>query len=211
MCEASTIMMGVGMAVSALSTGVQMYAQSEQQKAQERSARAAAEYSAQTAENEAASQRGLARNEIAKGIADRERQQRQAARAMGEMRANMGASGFEMDSGSNLSLLAEKAAEHQHDSAVIASNAEQAAWLHEAAAVNASNQAGMHNWQAANAGSGKSVSQLGMVGTLLGGLGAGIGQYNSYLKAIGWEAESPPPSPHTTVRTVPYTAVHELH
>lgn len=28
---------------------------------------------------------------------------------------------------------------------------------------------------------------------------------------IGEEAESPPPSSHTIVRTVPYTAVHEVH
>lgn len=54
----------------------------------------------QVAENEAAAQEQLARNEMSKGIADRERQQRAAARQMGEMRANMGASGFEMDTGS---------------------------------------------------------------------------------------------------------------
>ena len=28
---------------------------------------------------------------------------------------------------------------------------------------------------------------------------------------IGYEEESPPPTSHTTVRTVPYTAVHEVH
>ena len=47
------------------------------------------------------------------------------------------ASGFEMDSGSNLSLLAESAADHPHDSEVITSNMEQAAWQHEVAAMNA--------------------------------------------------------------------------
>ena len=36
-------------------------------------------------------------------------------------------------------------------------------------------------------------------------------EFPALTQAIGWEAESPPPSPHTTVRTVPYTAVHELH
>ena len=41
--------------------------------------------------------------QLAMSIADRERQQRQAARAMG-------VSGFEIDTGSNLSLLAENAA-----------------------------------------------------------------------------------------------------
>jgi len=175
-------MMGVGIAAGLLSTGVQMMAQSQAQQAQQKSAEAAAQYNAQVAENEAATQRELAKNEISKGIADRDRQQRQAARAMGEMRADMGASGFEMDSGSNLSLLAESAGEHQYDSAVITSNAEQAAWQHQVAAINATNQGSLYNWQAANADSGKQAAQLGMFGTLLGGIGTGIGQYNSYLK-----------------------------
>jgi hypothetical protein len=157
-----------------------MYAQNEQQKAIESSTRAAAEHNAQMAENEAATQQQLARNEISKGIADRERQQRQAARAMGDMRANMAASGFEMDSGSNLSLLAESAAEHQYDSATIMSNAEQSAWQHLVGALNATNQGSMYNWQKANAASGRGATNLAMAGTLLGGIGSGIGQYNQF-------------------------------
>ena len=84
-------------------TAVSMYAQQQQAQQQQAAQEKMAAYNAQIAANEAATQEQLARNEISKGIADRERQQRQAARAMGEMRANMGASGFEMDSGSNLS------------------------------------------------------------------------------------------------------------
>lgn len=167
-------------AVTALSTAVSMYAQNESQKAQESSAKAAAEYNAQVAAGEAATQQQLAQNEISKGVADRERQQRQAARAMGEMRANMGASGFEMDSGSNLSLLAESAAEHQYDSAVINSNAEQAAWQHQVAALNATNQGNLANWQYDNASSGRKAAGIGMAGTLLGGIGKGIGVYNQW-------------------------------
>lgn len=179
MCEPATIAM---VAVTAISTAVSMYAQNQAQKSQERSAKAAAEYNAQVAENEAATQQQLAQNEIAKGVADRERQQRQAARAMGEMRADMGASGFEMDSGSNLSLLAESAAEHQYDSAVIASNAEQAAWQHQVAALNATNQGNLADWQYSNASSGRTAAGLGMAGTLLGGIGQGIGVYNDWSK-----------------------------
>lgn len=180
MCEPATITM---VAVTALSTVVGMYAQHEGQKAQEKSAKTAAAYNAQVAENEAAVQQQLARNEISKGVADRERQQRQAARAMGEMRADMGASGFEMDSGSNLSLLAESAAEHQYDSAVIASNAEQAAWQHQVAGLNATNQGNLANWQYDNASSGRTAAGLGMAGTLLGGIGTGIGQYSQYQQS----------------------------
>ncbi len=170
-------------AATVISTAVSMYAQHEGQKAQEKSAKAAAAYNAQIAENEAAVQQQLAQNEISKGVADRERQQRQAARAMGEMRANMGASGFEMDSGSNLSLLAESAAEHQYDSAVIASNAEQAAWQHQVAGLNATNQGNLADWQYNNASSGRKAAGIGMAGTLLGGIGKGIGVYNDWSKA----------------------------
>ncbi|MDR1125292.1 MAG: hypothetical protein LBM64_04415 [Deltaproteobacteria bacterium] len=167
-------------AVTAISTAVSMYAQYQGQKAQEKSQKAAAEYNAQVAANEAATQQQLAQNEIAKGVADRERQQRQAARAMGEMRADMAAGGFEMDSGSNLSLLAESAAEHQYDSAVITSNAEQAAWQHEVSALNATNQGHLADWQYANAGSGRGAALLGMGGTLLGGIGSAIGSYGQW-------------------------------
>lgn len=174
---------GASIAATALSTAVGMYAQNQAQKSQERSAKAAAQHNAQVAANEAAMQQQLARNEIAKGEADRTRQQRQAARAMGEMRANMGASGFEMDTGSNLSILAESAAEHQYDSAVITSNAEQAAWQHQVAALNATNQGNLADWQYDNASSGRKAAGIGMAGTLLGGIGQGIGQYNDWSKA----------------------------
>ncbi len=179
MCEPMTI---ASIAVTAVSTAVGMYAQNQAQKAQAQSARAAAEYNAQVAANEAATQQQLAQNEIRKGVADRERQQRQAARAMGEMRANMGASGFEMDSGSNLSLLAESAQEHQYDSQVIMSNANQAAWQHLVAASSSGNQRSFAQWQGANANSGSGANSLAMAGTLLGGIGTGIGQYNAYRR-----------------------------
>ena len=171
------------LAVTTLATAVNMYAQSEAQKGQERSAKSAAEYNAQVAENEAATQAELAKGEISKGIADRERQQRQAARAMGDMRANMAASGFELDSGSNLSLLAESAAEHQYDSAVITANAEQSAWQHQVAGLNATNQKSLADWQKSNASSGRGAANLAMAGTLLGGIGTGLGQYNQYQRA----------------------------
>lgn len=177
MCDGGVTAM---IAVTAISTAVSMYVQNQARKSQEKSAKAAAQYNAQVAENEAATQQELAKNEMSKGIADRERQQRQAARAMGEMRANMGASGFEMDSGSNISLLAESAGEHQYDSAVITSNAEQAAWQHQVAALNATNQKSLYDWQYANASSGRGATNLAMTGTLLGGIGSSIGTYNQW-------------------------------
>ena len=179
MCEAATLT-ALSIGATVLSTGVGMVSQYMAGQQQAKSAKAAAEYNAQVAANEAATQKQLAQNEIAKGIADRERQQRQAARAMGEMRANMAASGFELDSGSNLSLLTESAQEHQYDSQVIMNNAAQAAWQHMVGVTAAENQGSFANWQKANAGSGKTAAMIGMGGTLLGGIGAGLGQYGQW-------------------------------
>jgi hypothetical protein len=178
MCEPTTILL-IGTTV--LSTGLSMYGQYQAGKAQEASAKAAAQYNAQVAENEAATRQQLAQNEIAKGVADRERQQRQAARAMGEMRAGMGASGFEMDSGTNLSLLAESAAEHQHDSNIINQNAAMAAWQQQVQGTSALNDQNYYNWQKANSGTGTATG-LAMAGSLLSGIGTGLGQYNDWAK-----------------------------
>ena len=170
----------VSIAVTVVATAVSMYAQHEQQKAQEKSAKSAAEYNAQVAENEAATQQQLAQNEIQKGIADRERQQRAAARSMGEMRAGMGASGFEMDTGSMVSLLDESATEHQYDSNIIRQNSEQAAWQHMVGVTAANNNGAFARYQGDNASSGRLGSYLGMGGTLLGGIGSGISDYNKW-------------------------------
>jgi hypothetical protein len=169
-------------AATVMSTAVTMYAQNEAQNAQANATRKAAQYNAQVAENQAAAQESLARNEEAKGIADRERQQRAAARAMGAMRAGMGASGFEMDSGTNLSLLSESAEEHQYDSNVIMSNAAQAAWQRRAGVTAAQNEVSWAQYQMDNADSGRNAAWLAMGGSLLGGLGRGIGQYNDWTK-----------------------------
>lgn len=177
----------VTLAVTAVATAASMYAQYQGQKTQEKSAKAAAEYNAQVAENEAATQQQLAQNEIQKGIADKERQQRAAARQMGEMRAGIGASGFEMDTGSMSSMLAESAEEHQYDSNIITQNAAQAAWQHQVARTGALNNQGFANWQGDNAGSSKTGTYLGMGGTLLSGIAGGIWQYNqlSQVKPAG--------------------------
>ena len=173
----------VSLALAAIGTVVRIAAQSQQAQMQAQAQERQAAYNAQMAENEAATQNALARNEISRGIADRERQQRDAARKMGEMRANMGASGFEMDSGTNLSLLAESASEHQHDSNIIASNAAQAAWQHQAAASSALNNKTFAEWQGSQADG--SLSPLAVGGTILGGISKGIGMYSDLSKTTG--------------------------
>lgn len=168
----------VSLAMTVAATAMSVAGQAQQQRTAERTAKSTAEYNAQVAENEAAVQQQLAQNEIAKGVAERSQQQRQAARALGTMRASMGASGFQMDTGSMVSLLEESATEHQYDSSVISSNAQQAAWQHLVGATSAQNNMNFANWQGANATSGRTGAILGMGGTLLGGIASGISGYN---------------------------------
>ena len=175
MCEPAAI---ISATTAIIGTALSVAGQLHQAQVQQDSANAAAAYNAQVAENEAATQQQLAQNEIQKGIADRERQQRAAARAMGENRAGAGASGFEMDTGSIVSLLAENATEHQYDSNIIRQNAEHAAWQHLVGVTSANNNAAFARYQGANAGSGMTGSLLGAGGTILGGIGTAVGQYN---------------------------------
>jgi hypothetical protein len=159
-----------------------MYSQKTAADQQEKAAKEAAAYNAQIAENQQAVQEGLARSEMQKGINDKERQQRKAAQAMSDMRAQMGASGFEIDSGTNLSLLAESAQEHQYDSQVILNNAQQAAWAHQVGATSAENNKNFALYQGEQAGNNGLSTGLNMAGTLLGGIASGIGNVSALNK-----------------------------
>ena len=177
MCEPMTI---ATLAVTAVSTAVSMYAQNQQGKQQAKAATASAEYNLQVAENEKATQQQLAQNEVAKGIADRDRHMRNVSRQQGEMTSMLAASGFEIDSGSSLSMLGESAEEAQYDANIITQNADRAAWQHQVGMTALDNQTSMLSYQKANAKPDTASSLIGMGGTLLGGIATGMGQYNGY-------------------------------
>ena len=184
MCEITTTTMLVSsLVMSALSTGVGMYAQSEQQRAAQKAANDQAEYNSAVAAEQQATQEQLAQNEVAKGISDRDRFLRNASRQQGETASMMGASGFAMDSGSALSLLGESAEEAQYDADIISQNANMAAWGHQVGATSAINDQSMFAYQKANSGSGKTASMIGMGSTLLGGIANGMYMYSSAKKA----------------------------
>lgn len=164
-------------AVTAISTAVGMYAQNQQAKTQANAAQASADYNAQVAAGEAATKQQLAQNEIQKGVVDRERLLRQAARQQGELTTGLAANGFTLDSGSNMDLLAESASEAQYDAQIVSKNAEHSAWQHMVGANAAGNAQSMYEYQSANAYD-KTGNMLNMGSTLLGGIGTGIGQYN---------------------------------
>ena len=182
MCDLTIASIALGV----VSTGAQMMAQQQQQKSAERAARAQADYNNQVAANEMETQRQLAQNELAKGAAERNRLLRAGSQRMGEMRSQLAGSGFEMDSGSSLSLLGDSAAEIQYDANIISQNANMAAWQHQANAVGAQNNAAWSSYQADQAKTSRTAAWLNMGGTLLGGLGAGLGKYDA------WKSSSSP-------------------
>ncbi len=97
---------------------------------------------------------------------------------MGELRSQLGASGFEMDSGSSLSLLGESAEEIQYDANIVSQNAAMAAWGHQVGATRAANDVSWQNFQKKQAGSGKGALFTSIGGSLLGSLGDGITKFN---------------------------------
>lgn len=171
MCSVSGVLTGAGTALGLLG-------QYQQGKAQASAARVTAEYNAQMAANEANTQRQLAQNAIAEGAAERSQQQRQALRRMGQARAEAGASGLSMDSGSKLSILADKAEDEQYQAQQISQQSAQKAWQYQVAANTASSR------QNAALAQGDSVSMngswLGMGQSLLSGINRSYGQSRKF-------------------------------
>lgn len=173
----------IGAGAEGLGGLMQIAGINQQYKEQAAATSAMASYNMQRAQNEMALQRQLSQQELQKGEADKSRQARDAARQMGAMRAAMGAGGFELDSGSNLSLLGESAKEAQYDNYIIGQNAAQSAWQHDLAAANAQTDYNFYNFQKKNAKSGRKASLLDMGTTLLGTVGKGISMYHDWTQS----------------------------
>lgn len=171
------------LAVTAISTAVSMAAQQQQAKQQKSAAQAQADYQQAALDNEIAMQEAQAQDAIARGVNEKNRQQRNAARLMGEQRAMLANAGVELSSGTALDMLGESAMEAQYDSTTIMQNANREAWGHSVSANNALNEKGLvaanlsNTKKAANTSAG-----FGMGSSFLSGLGTAMGQYNDWKK-----------------------------
>lgn len=166
------------LAVTAFSTIASAAGKFIEYRQETKAAQASADYNAAIAADQARTSRALAQNEIAKGEADRTRLLRSAAREQGEMRSQLGASGFEMDSGSGLSLLAESAQEHQYDANIVSQNAAMSAWQHEADANKALNNQNWFKYQRQQSKGSPLAQALGIGGSILGGIGSAMERLN---------------------------------
>ena len=171
----------VGLVGSLASTVVGGIAQQQQSKSQAQAAQQAANYNAQVAANEAETQRNLAMAEMQKGSEERNRVMRAGLANQGEMASAMGASGFTMDSGTNLSLLGQSAEEIQQDASIVSQNANMSAWQRLVGATRAENEGAFATYQGKLAAN-SSGSKLGLVGTILGGIGQGLSGLSSYQR-----------------------------
>ena len=155
MCEVTTALMGVSMALGAFGQIQQGRAQSaaaSYQAAQDQRNAAVAERQAQDAEH---------RGKIA------ERNQRsETAQLIAKQRAGLGASGLDMNSGSSLDIQADAAMMGELDALTVRNNFEREAWGYRQQAQNFQNSAAMASSTAKNAGT---AGMIGAGASLLGG------------------------------------------
>ena len=177
MCDGGVFSVPITLAIMSAATAV--YTTNEQGKAQAEAATAQAQYGADVAAQEAATQDQLAKNEISKGIADRERHLRDAGRKQGEAASMLAANGFALDSGSAASMLAESAEESAYDANIISHNAANAAWSHSVGATNAQNQQSAYIAQGQNAKYDSKTGMLAGGASLLGSLGSNMSMFKS--------------------------------
>ena len=175
---ASSMAAYLGLAATLASTVMSVMAQRQQANAQAAAAQQAANYNAQVAANEAETQRNLAMAEMQKGADERNRVIRAGLAKQGEIASGMGASGFVLDQGTNLSLLGQSAEEIQHDVSITNQNTAMNAWNHLAGAQRARNEGALAQFQGrAKSAQTLAGSKLGLAGTVLGGLGQGLTGY----------------------------------
>ena len=163
----------IALAATAVSAGVGAYSAIQSGQAQ----KAAANYQAQVAQNNATIAGYNANAAIAEGNQKLQAAQEQAAQRQGMIRAVMGAGGIDLNSGSALRTQQGVAEVDQLNQATITSNAARTAWNYRNQGADFSAQSQldtMKGEQAATAG------MLGGFSSMLSGAGQFANQYNKF-------------------------------
>ncbi len=114
-----TVASAVSLIVTAVGTASSMYERKEQTRQAEKAAEQESAYQLGLLETEKAKNMEEAQRALQRGEIEAERQRRNARRGIGDVRSMLSAGGFELDSGSNLSLLTEQAEENQYENSLI--------------------------------------------------------------------------------------------
>lgn len=167
-------MCGIPIALTALSTAASLAGNYMQHQQQSSAAQTQAAYQAQVAANNATQKQQLAQNEIAKSVVERDSFLRSANKSMGTTKSQLAAGNFTLDSGSNSSLLSQKAGELQHQAQLISQKGAEAAYGHQVGATQALNRQNWAEYEKQKARSGKDSLLVDMGGTLLSGIRKGL-------------------------------------
>lgn len=177
MCEPTTALMAISLAVSAAGAVQSANAQAASMEASAN----AATYNAQVAEMNATLSDRRARDALARGKEEEQRVRLQAAQLQGRQRAAMAANGVDLGFGSPLDTLLDTAVMGERDALAVRRNAANEAYDFEVQATNARADAGLGRMNAASSLSGaRSTRTSGLLtagGTVLGG-SADILKYN---------------------------------
>ena len=176
-------MCSVTLALTAASAAIGMVNQYNTGQQQIAAAENEATRASQIAANEAAANNQLAQNELAKGEAEKSKFLRSASQAMGTRRSQLAGGNFEINSGSNVSLLSQGAEELQHDAQLISQKAAESAYGYQTQATSASNRQSWAEYEKSKSKSKEDSLLLGMGGSLLGSLGSNLNKVGTSKSA----------------------------
>jgi len=152
----------IAMVATLASTGMSVMGSIQQGKA----ASAQANYQAQVAENNAATSRLQAADAIERGKIEEGQHRKQVSRMIGQQRAGIAGSGFELGDETSQDILGDTASMGELDALTIRNNAQREAWGFEVQGQNATAEAGLSRMRGASA---KTASYWQAGGDLLGG------------------------------------------
>ena len=166
-------------ALVAVSTALSLTSQQYNAGQQSKYAQAQLEAEAQAEANQQALAERQAQMEIQKGITEQEKYLRKARAQQAQNASMIAAGGFEMDSGTNLSMLQDQAEEIQHEANTITQNAEIASWQQMVNASNADSQQSMLRAKKYNSKVDRLGLDMSMSKSLLSGLSRFSNEYDT--------------------------------
>lgn len=168
----------IGTIASLAGAGISALGSIQQGKA----AAASANYNAQMAANNAAIQRQNSSFAAQEGTANTEAASMKARAEYGAIKANQGASGVDVGSGSSVDVRSSARELGQLNALTVRSNAARQAYGYQTAAMNDEAQSGLDKSQAANA---STAGYIGAGSTLLGGIGSTASNYATFKNKGG--------------------------
>lgn len=137
----------------------------------------AAEYNAAIADREAKVNDAQAVDAIERGEQEESRHRQKMSILKGQQRATQGASGFLVDSGSALDVLADTAEQAELDALAIRRNAELEAWGYRTGALAKRDEANLERYKS---GQYRTSGMISAGSTLLGGAESSLAKYRQY-------------------------------